>query len=599
MPEMMTTEQVRSARSLCEVFQSTVAARPDDVALRAWEGEHVLTWREYDEEMRRIAAGLAALGVRRGDTVAVMLTNRPEFHLVDAAVMHLGAAAFSIYNTFTAEQIASLLDSAGSDLVVCEERFAEVVDRATTSRPGARVVCVDAPIADPMSLAAVAGRGDRSFDLDAVWQSVRQDDLLALIYTSGTTGDPKGVELTHANLLFSVSARASQLAEFTSRMEPERVISYLPDANLANRFAAHYVPMATGATVTDVSDGRSVLRAFADVHPTTFMGVPMIWYKLKAGVEAAIEAQPADDRQASKRALALGLEKTRLELASRPVPEALAAGHARSASALNVVREQFGLDALVFATSGGAPIAPETLEFFLALGVPVCEVYGMTETAAAGIGNHPDRIRIGTVGQPRAGVEARLAEDGELLLRSPGNMRAYRNDPVRTAEAFDSDGWLRTGDIATIDEEGYVRIVDRKKDIIINSSGKNLAPANIENAVRLACPLAGSVVAVGDGRPHVAALVALDREQVAAFAAHHGIDARDAATLSRHPQVLRAVAEGVERGNDRLSRVEQVRAHRVLPTFWDANSDELTATTKVRRKLVHEKYAAEIDELYG
>lgn len=599
MPEMMTPEQIRTARSLCEVFQATVAARPDDIALRAWESERALTWREYDEEMRRIAAGLAALGVRRGDTVAVMLTNRPEFHIVDAAVMHLGAAAFSIYNTFTAEQIASLLDSAGSDLVVCEERFAEVVDRATMSRPGARVVRVDAPAADPMSLAAVAGRGDRSFDLDAVWQSVSRDDLLALIYTSGTTGDPKGVELTHANLLFSVSARASQQAEFTSGRAPERVISYLPDANLANRFAAHYVPMATGATVTDVSDGRSVLRAFADIHPTTFMGVPMIWYKLKAGVEAAIEAQRDEARQASERALAIGLEKVRLELASRPVSESLVADHARSAPALSGVREQFGLDALVFATSGGAPIAAETLEFFLALGVPVCEVYGMTETAAAGIGNHPDRVRIGTVGQPRAGVEARLADDGELLLRSPGNMRAYRNDPVRTAEAIDSDGWLRTGDIATIDADGYVRIVDRKKDIIINSSGKNLAPANIENAVRLACPLAGSVVAVGDGRPHVAALIALDREQVAAFAAASGIGARDAATLSRDPQVLRAVAEGVERGNERLSRVEQVRAHRVLPTFWDANSDELTATTKVRRKLVHEKYAAEITELYG
>lgn len=271
---------------------------------------------------------------------------------------------------------------------------------------------------------------------------------------------------------------------------------------------------------------------------------------------------------------------------------------ARTAPALSGVREQFGLDALVFATSGGAPIAPETLEFFLALGVPVCEVYGMTETAAAGIGNHPDRIRIGTVGQPRSGVEARLAVDGELLLRSPGNMRAYRNDPVRTAETIDADGWLRTGDIATIDADGYVRIVDRKKDIIINSSGKNLAPANIENAVRLACPLVGSVVAVGDGRPHVAALIALDRERVAAFAESHGIEARDAATLASDPEVLRAVAQGIERGNAALSRVEQVRAHLVLPTYWEANSDELTATTKVRRKLVHEKYAAEIAELY-
>ncbi len=229
----------------------------------------------------------------------------------------------------------------------------------------------------------------------------------------------------------------------------------------------------------------------------------------------------------------------------------------------------------------------------------VCEVYGLTETAASGIGNHPDRIRIGTVGQPRPGVEARLASDGELLLRSPGVMRCYRDDPAKTAETLDADGWLHTGDIATIDADGYVTIVDRKKDMIINSSGKNLAPANIENAIKLECPVLGAVVAVGDGRPHIAALLILDPEQANAFADAHAIEDRTPEALAADPRVLAAVAEGVARGNERLSRVEQVRAYTVLPTFWEVNGEELTATTKVRRTLVNTKYADQIDALYN
>lgn len=591
---MMSLSEVVEAPSLCAVFQATVAACPNEVALRRWESGDQITWGEYGDRVRRIAAGLASLGVRRGDTVAIMLTNRPEFHLVDAAVMHLGATAFSIYNTFTPEQVASLFDSAGNRVAICEQRFADTIRQAAVHHPLTHVVCVDDSATDLLSLDALVESADPAFDFEATWRAVDREDLVALIYTSGTTGDPKGVELTHANLLFAVAAKAEQQREFTQEVDEERVISYLPDANLANRFAAHYVPMATATTVTDVADGRSVLRAFADVHPTTFMGVPMIWYKLKALLEDELASS------AGQHALETGLRKARLELAGEPVPADLAQEYAEvDATVLTAARTKLGVDALVFATSGGAPIAPETLEFLLAVGVPVCEVYGLTESAASGIGNHPDRIRIGTVGQPRAGVEARLADDGELLLRSRGVMRGYRNDPEKTAATIDADGWLHTGDIATIDADGYVRIVDRKKDMIINSSGKNLAPANIENAVKLSSPLLGSVVAVGDGRPHVVALLVLDREQVEAFAEQHQITDRRPEALARDPQVLAAVAEGVARGNERLSRVEQVRAHTVLPTYWDANGDELTATTKVRRKLVNEKYAAEIESLYA
>jgi long-subunit acyl-CoA synthetase (AMP-forming) len=592
-------EAVADAPSLCHVFQSTVAARPDVIALRAWDDGRSLTWREYGEQVRRVAAGLAALGVSKGDTVAIMLTNRPEFHVVDAAVMHLGGTSYSIYNTFTAEQVSSLFASAGNRVVICEARFGEVIRTAAQRRPGTRVVCIDDPVGDEISLDALMALGKADFDFDAAWRAIGPDDLVALIYTSGTTGDPKGVEIAHRNLLFSASVRAGLQEEFTTTEAEERVLSYLPDANLANRFAAHYLPMVTGATVTDVADGRSVLTAFTQVHPSTFLGVPMIWYKLKAMIEAAVAAATSAEQESFRQGLAVGMEKARRELAGENVPDSLAQEHAVvDAAVLSHWRRRFGLEDLYYATSGGAPIAPETLEFFLALGARVCEVYGLTESSASGLANHPHRIRVGTVGQPRSGVEVRIAEDGELLLRSPGVMRGYRGDPAKTAETLDADGWLHTGDIATIDEDGYVRIVDRKKDMIINSSGKNLAPANIENAIRLSCPLAGSIVAVGEGRPHIGALVVLDQEHAGAFAAAHGIEDAGAEALSRHPRVLEEVADGIARGNERLSRVEQVRAHVVLPSYWDANSDELTATTKVRRKLVNEKYAAEIAALY-
>lgn len=599
MPAMMTFDEVMQARSLCEVFQRTVSVMPDSMALREYGSDRSITWREYGAEVRRIAAGLADLGVQPGDTVAIMLTNRPEFHFVDAAVMHLGATSFSIYNTFTGEQISSLLASSGARVMVCESRFADVIGKATSKTPVSHLICVNEPGDGMISLGSLTEHADSDFDFERAWRAVGPEDLVALIYTSGTTGDPKGVELTHANLLFASASKAAQQHEFTRVLAEERVISYLPDANLANRFAAHYVPMLLGSTTTEVAEGRQVLEAFASVHPCTFMGVPMIWYKLKSLIESIIESSDPRTRADAERALTIGRERARLTLAGALIPPDLEDAYEHADRAvLGKLRYQVGIDELVYATSGGAPIAPEVLEFFLAIGVSVCEVYGMTETAATGFGNHASRIRIGTVGRPRPGVEARLDVDGELLIRSRGIMRGYRNDPAKTAEAITEDGWLRTGDIATIDADGFVTIVDRKKDIIINSSGKNLAPANIENALKQSSALLGTVVAIGDGRPFITALITLDREQSVAFARSHDISDLDAGSLSAHPLVLEAVAAGITKANDRLARVEQIRQYTVLPDYWEPNSEELTATTKLRRKLVNEKYAHVIDAMY-
>ncbi|MFH8616324.1 AMP-dependent synthetase/ligase [Streptomyces sp. NPDC017979] len=596
---MLSPGQVQDAGSLCAVFQATVAARPDEVAVRSFDGSTSITWREYDRRVRRIAAGLAGIGVRRGSTVAMMLTNRPEFNLLDAAVMHLGASSFSIYNTYPPEQIAFLFAAGGNRVVVCEEQFLAKVRAAAVGTAVERVVCLDGGDEDTLSLEELESAPGRGFDFDAAWRAVTRNDLLTLIFTSGTTGRPKGVELTHANVLFSVGGSARLQQEVFGADHHGHVISYLPDANLANRWSGHYVPMASGATVTTVRDGRTVTNVLKDVHPTMFMGVPMIWYKLKAAIEQEIAALRDERRALAEWALGVGAEKVRLELAGSPVPPELAAEHERATREfLAPLRASFGLDRLGYTTSGGAPISPEALEFYLSIGLPLYEVYGMTECAASGIANSPGHMRLGTVGKPKAGMEIRLGDDGELLIRSPGVMRGYRNDPARTAEAVDADGWLHTGDIATIDADGFVSIVDRKKDIIINSSGKNMSPANIENALRLECGLLGSVVAIGDGRPYVTALVTLEPQEAAAFAAARGIAADGPEALSRAPEVREVVAAGIERGNARLSRVEQVRNFVVLPTFWEPNGDELTATMKVRRKVVGEKYAAEIEALY-
>ncbi|MFB7999274.1 AMP-dependent synthetase/ligase [Streptomyces sp. NPDC056002] len=597
----MSPAEVVAAASLCEVFQRTVAADPDEIALRSSDGALSLTWRQYDERIRRIAAGLASVGVGRGSTVALMLTNRPEFNLVDAAAMHLGAASFSIYNTYPADQIAHLFAVAENRVVVCEEQFLGKVREAAEQSGVATIVCIDADEEGVIGLADLESREQPGFDFDAAWRAVTQDDLLTLIFTSGTTGAPKGVELAHGNLLFSLSSNMTSQTEITGSCELRgSMVSYLPDANLANRWSAHYGPIATGSMVTCVRDGKQVIQVLRQVHPTGFMGVPMIWYKIKAQIEQYLASRPEEEKSRIGWALALGTAAARAEVAGTTLPPARQEELAEAdRQVLGPIREEFGLGRMWVTTSGGAPIAPEALEFFMALGVPLCEVWGMTETAAAGLANMPGERRPGTVGRPRHGVEVKLAEDGELLLRSPGVMRGYRNEPEKTAEAVDADGWLHTGDMATIDADGYVRIVDRKKDVIINSSGKNMSPSHIENSIKLECSLIGSIVAIGDTRPHVTALITLDPEEARSFAAAHNLADGGPEALASDPRVRAAVEEGVAKGNSRLARVEQVRNFTILPTFWGANDDELTATMKVRRKVVTEKYAKEIEALYA
>jgi long-chain acyl-CoA synthetase len=587
-------------QTLTAAFQQTATRYPHNIALSTPDGSVRITWRQYADRVQRLATGLAALGVKRGDTVGLMLTNRPEFHLLDTAALHAGATPFSIYNTLTPEQIAHLFGNAGNRIVICERQFLDQVRAAAAAAETSvkQIVCIDEDTDDTMSLAELeAGVPPKRFDFTKSWQAVEPTDVVTIIYTSGTTGPPKGVELTHANMAAETEA--------TTRVSPitpaDSVISYLPDAHIANRWGAHYNSIFTGMQIVTLADMKQMITALPSVRPTFFGAVPQVWYKLKAGIEAqlAAEKSPVKKRLAGW-AIDVGRTRARLMSDQKPVPATVRAQHAIAERlVLSAIRARLGLDKVRFAASGAAAIDPEALEFVLALGLPVCELWGMSEVSCAATMNPPDGIRIGTVGKALHNVELRIAEDGELLVHGPLVMKGYRNEPEKTAEAIDDDGWLHTGDIATIDEDGYVRIVDRKKELMINASGKNMSPANIEGTVKVNCPLAGSVVAIGDDRPYVVALLTLDPDAVAAYGAAHGITDASPATLAKDPEVRTAIEIGIKEANARLARVEQIKKFAILPDVWEPGGDEVTPTMKLKRKPIAAKYAEQIEQLYA
>ncbi len=584
------------AKTACEAFQATAEAHPDRTAIRTRADEFSCTWGEYAERVRSIAAGLAALGVDRGDTVALMLTNRPEFHFADAAAMHLGASPFSIYNTYTPEQIAHLLTDAESSVVITERAFGErilAVREKVESVKQVVIVDGDAP-EGTISLDDLAGRGDDDFDFEAAWKAVEPDDILTLIYTSGTTGPPKGVEITHANICETVRSY-DDMIQFP---DGGRIVSYLPMAHVAERNVSHYLPMLCGFETTCCPDAREVMAYLPEVRPTWFFAVPRIWEKLKAGLEQMLASAPEDERKATAKAMDAALEKVRLEQGGEEVPEELTSRVAEADEEIfSKLREHLGLDQIEACNVGAAPTAPEVIEFFHALGIPLAELWGMSETTGAGTCNPPDRIKIGTVGPAAPHCEIKLAEDGEVMVKGPIVMKGYRNLPDKTKETFTDDGYLLSGDIGEFDDDGYLKIVDRKKELIITAAGKNLSPANIEARLKQ-IPLVSQAVAIGDRRKFVSALLTLDDEAAKSWAKEHGMD-RDPEKLAESQELIEEVQRGVDEANEELARVEQVKKFKVLPADWEPGGDELTPTMKLKRKPIAEKYADEIEALYS
>jgi long-chain acyl-CoA synthetase len=564
-------ETTLAVGTLAEAFRRTADLHPDRVAVRTKDDEVSLTWSELRERVDALAGGLARLGVKRGDTVALMLLNRPEFHIADLAVMTLGATPFSIYATYTREQIEYVTGDAGAKVALIEAAFAERF-----------------PELEHVLVLEEGWPSDEAFDAEPHWRAIEPDDEITLIYTSGTTGPPKGVQLVHRNLMTAVQS-VEALIQFP---DASRVISWLPAAHIAERMAHHYLPVVLGMTVTCCPNPREVVGYLPAVKPTWFFAVPRIWEKLKAGLEAhAMQGENAER-------LAAAVRRVELQQSGEEVPADLEAAVAEADRELFAgLRGMLGLDEAVSVNVGAAPTPREVLVFFHAIGIPLAELWGMSETCGAGCCNPPGRVKIGTVGPAGPGVELKLAEDGELLMRSGVVMTGYRNAPDKTAEAIDSDGWLHTGDIAEIDDDGYVRIVDRKKEIIINAAGKNMSPANIESTLKGASPLIGQACVIGDGRPYNTALIVLDSDFGPAWAAQQGIEG-DLAALAADERVRAAVQAGVDAANEKLARVEQIKKFHLVEGDWMPGGDEITPTMKLKRKPIAAKYTAEIQSLY-
>ncbi|WP_019633803.1 AMP-dependent synthetase/ligase [Actinomadura atramentaria] len=576
---------------------------------RGPDGWTTRTWAELRRDALTVAAGFVELGLSPGEVVALMMPNRTEHVLADLGAVHAGGVPTTVYATLAPEQIAFVAGDCAAAFAVLDgadqlARWLPVLDRLPALR---RVVVVD-PAAVPegddrfLSFDALLDLGRERLGTDAAavdgrWTALRPDDTLTLLYTSGTTGDPKGVIITHAMALNEV-----ELVNGSSPGLPEHNagISYLPFAHIADRVLSYYLPIRRASHIHFCPDPTQLTTVLREVRPHGFFGVPRVWEKIMAGVQAVL----AGERDAAKKAavegaLAAGRAYvTGQELGNSLTPEVEEAFARADAAVLAPMRALLGLDRVVQASSASAPLPEDVARFFAGLGLKIFDAYGMTETTGAITANLPDHFKLGTVGRALAGVELRIAGDGEILVRGATCTPGYRNRPEATAELLDADGWVHTGDIGVLDDDGFLSVVDRKKEIIITAGGENIAPSLIENHLK-EHPLIGQALAFGDRRPYVVALITLDGEVAPVWAAAHGLSDTGLTALAAHPLVLAEVEKAVADANERLARVQQVKKWRVLPAEWTAESEELTPTLKLRRRIVHGKYTDVIDALYA
>lgn len=591
-------------RTVAGQFVTTVRARPGEVALRRRSGDgwDDWTWSEYADRAARMAAGLTGLGVTRGDRVVLMMRNRPEFHVADVACLLAGATPISIYNSSSAEQIAYLAGHCEARAAVVDGEFLGLFGEARPSLSALRsIVAVD----DPSGGDGVSGAipwpdalGHEPVDLEAAAAAVRPDDLVTVIYTSGTTGPPKGVMIDHRNVCWTAeSLRAALTAHVDLRVEGRRLVSYLPMAHIAERMVSHYMGILFSWEVTTCPDLREVAGYFGQVRPELIFAVPRVWEKVYAAIEAMSHADPERTREFEE-ALAIGLEASEHRARDAEMPDELRTRYeAVEASTLGPVRQLLGLDALVTAISSAAPVTIEILEFFRGLGVPISEMYGMSESTGP-ITWEPFRVKLGSVGPAVPGVEVALGDDGEVLCRGGNVFRGYLRDPEKTAEAIDADGWLHSGDIGSLDADGYLRIVDRKKELIITAGGKNISPANLEGALK-AQPFIDQACVIGDQRPFISALLVLDAEAVSGWAKERGLDLPTVVEMIASPEVRAEIDRQVAHANERFNHAEQVKKYTLLPHEWEPDSEELTPTMKLKRRGIHAKYAPQIAAMYA
>ena len=604
-------EGVIAGRTLCDELRHVAETSGDADAYSdeagTGDGWRSLTWSQVRQRVLEVAAGFAALGLAPGERVALMLPNRSEHVLADLGAVHAGGLGVTLYATLAPEQIGYVAADCGARIAVLDgaaelARWQPVLDQL----PELVTIIVRDPLACPAgerymtwdALVAL-GRERLAADPDEITArvaAIKPGDPLALLYTSGTTGNPKGVVLTHRNVLYEIAA-----AERMGHVVPGvRWVSYLPLAHIAERMFSIYLAIGAVGHVHFCPDATQLVRLIGQVRPTAFFGVPRVWEKIRAGIGALLAAEQDEGKRAAvAQAMDTGRRYVRsCQYGQETPPELETQFRAADDQILGPIRGLLGLGEAVSVFSAAAPLPPDVAAFFAGLGMKILDVYGMTETTGAFTANTPDGFRLGTVGRPYPGMEVTIAGDGEILARGPLATSGYLNRPDLTADLIDADGWLHTGDIGAIDADGFVSVTDRKKELIITAGGENIAPAAVENAL-VAHPLIGQALAYGDRRPYVTALLTLDDEAAPAWARARGITVGSLAELASDPQVLAEVAAGVAAANERLARVQQVKRWRLLPVEWTAETEELTPTLKLKRRVVHAKYADVIDSLYA
>jgi long-chain acyl-CoA synthetase len=526
----------------------------------------LISYRRLALFIHNISRRLAATGLRPGQLVAVSIENQI-FHIAMLlALARLGMASVSARSA---------------------ARSSLPVDGFITDKT------LSAGVTDRVILADMSWTEGDGIPVDA--PAVRPDDLCRVILTSGTTGEPKGVQHTHSSILYMLRS----LNKVSPVSPGGRVVSFLPMAHIAERFISHYSSMAFGYSITTVADLKTLASVLPEVRPTRIFAVPRIYEKLHAALVGAIDAEADPVKQETTRdAIEIGLRKVRAEQAAEPVPDELLAAYVDADErVLSGLRAKIGFDQLEWPSVGAAPSSYSMLEFFHAIGVPIQELWGMSEILLVTI-NPPERVKLGTVGPAMPGVGLKLAPDGEVLISGGSLMLGYKGRDDLTAAAI-RDGWMHTGDIGQLDGDGYLTIIDRKKELIINSAGKNMSPSKIEGELKQGSPLIGQAICIGDRRLYNVALITLDPDAGTAWANEHGLRGASVAALAADARVRAAVAEGVAAANQRLARVEQIKAFQLLDHEWLPGGDELTPTMKLKRKPIEHKYAAVIDALYA
>src|SRR2546423_2020166 len=593
-----------SGKTVCTAFAEAVEKWGEQPALH-WKDNgdwKTLTWRAYRDEVAAVTIALRSLGFGPGQFGLIMARNAPEHAIADLAIVHAGGAAISVYNTLAPEQLEYVANHSEATVAFVEdEGFLEKFLAVRASTPNLRhLVLVRGSAPEGVtSWESFMARGRELYAaepkaFEESWRGVGPEDTVRLVYATGTTGPPKGVIYSHNNIVWTLEP----VRRFWAT-DPQTCVSCLPLAHVAERFTSQWRGVALGHEVWLCPDPNQLLPFLLEATPTFFVGVPRVWEKLMAGLQAGIAAEPDEEkRKMVQGALGAATSAYRLRHAAEPVPPEVAAVVERVQPLFVLLRSKVGLDRCETAITSTAPCRPEGHEVWGGLGTPLYEVWGMSELTGPATAVPVEDHQAPSLGRPMPGVEVRLGEDGELLVRGGNVMVGYYKEPGKTADMIDADGWVHSGDIAEAGPNGQFKIIDRKKELIITSAGKNISPANLE-ALAKSSPIIGQAVAAHDARNFISVLVVLDPQVAPVWAKARGVEASSMAELVEQPAVVDEVRRALTAANTHLSRVEQFKRFTILPAEWSPESEELTPTMKLKRRVINSKYSPQIEAMYG